>query len=328
MVRGGSCLGIGGSVYVIQRDVPFGEIVNRPPVRIDGGVLDFIGGSSDDYCGNFGKQWNRFREIQIDSISGRDESRRRFFAETGLDPLDLKGKVVLDAGCGAGRFAEIAAECGARVVAVDMSTAVHACAQTLSRFPASQCLVVRADLRDLPFGPGMFDAIFSLGMLHHTPDPIGTLKGLVRFLSSGGSLATWIYEKRFPGISWIFPRTWIRRAVRGWPLSGIYVLSIVVTTAFFPAGWAFSWFGRVGRRLASFLPYASRHLEGRGSLVRQWNYSVLDTFDWYGPRYELAQSEKEVMAAMRGCGLLNVKRLPTRGMAIVGTAPKIGRAEV
>src|ERR1700722_13144291 len=121
-------------------------LLTHPPVSEVDGVLNFISDSSVDYCTNFGDQWQRFRNIQIDSLSGSTESRDRFFRETGVDPKWLAGKLVLDAGCGAGRFSEIALQAGASVVAVDLSDAVHACRRTLSSFPADRFMVVRANL--------------------------------------------------------------------------------------------------------------------------------------------------------------------------------------
>jgi SAM-dependent methyltransferase len=298
----------------------FAGVLAKPPIATRDGVLDYVEGSGADYCGNFGDQWNRFREIQIDSLSGKAESHQRFFAETGFDREWLRGKLVLDAGCGAGRFAEVAAECGAFVVAVDLSTAAYACARTLDRFPPSQYRVVRADLRDLPFNAGVFDAIYSLGVLQHTPDPLGTMAGLARFLAPGAKLATWIYEKRNPDINLVFPRTWVRALVRRWDLRQKLALSRILTAVFFPAGWLLSWFGRTGERVSQFLPYAARHHLGRGSLARQWHYCVMDTLDWYGPEFDLPQSEDEVRRAMARAGLVDVKRLPARGMAIVGRA--------
>jgi SAM-dependent methyltransferase len=110
------------------------ELVSRSPLLERDCVLEFIA-DSGDYCENFGKQWNRFREIQIDSLQGSRESHNRFYSETQWKPEELTGKLLLDAGCGAGRFAEVALEAGARVVAVDLSSAIYACQKTLSRFP-------------------------------------------------------------------------------------------------------------------------------------------------------------------------------------------------
>ena len=47
----------------------------------------------------------------------------------------------------------------------------------------------------------------------------------------------------------------------------------------------------------------------------------MDTFDWYGPVYEKPQRERDLVNKMKDAGLTNVRRRPTRGMAVVGEAP-------
>ena len=51
----------------------------------------------------YGLQWNRFRIIRP------EEDRATFHGRTGLSPADLEGRVILDAGCGMGRYLRIAA---------------------------------------------------------------------------------------------------------------------------------------------------------------------------------------------------------------------------
>jgi len=297
------------------------EFLTRAPVARREGVLDFIGDTRADYCRNFGDQWQRFRTVQIDSVSGLAESHQRFFAETGWRPEEIQGKVLLDAGCGAGRFSEVAMQYGAKVVAVDLSEAAWACRRTLERFPSDDCLVVRADLFDLPFPDQMFDGIYSLGVLQHTPDPLKAVRCLARLLKPGARLATWIYERRSPDIRWFQPRTWIRAAIAHCSVETKLALARFLTVAGFPLGWGLSWFGRMGERASHFLPYAARHHLGRGDLRRQFDYCVMDTFDWYGPVYDQPQRAGDVMRAMEGAKLVNIRRLPARGMAIVGEAP-------
>ena len=303
--------------------MPLRDLLTRPPALEQDGVLDYVaqGGRSVDYCGNFGEQWHRFRAIQIDSLSGSRESHQRFFAETGWSPDELKGKTILDAGCGAGRFAEVALECGANLVAADLSVAAYACRQTLERFPQDRFLVLRADLFDLPLAPGSFDGIYSLGVLQHTPDPLAAIRRLAPLLKPGGRLATWVYEKRTAHLRRLQPRLWLRGLTKHWSTAAKLRLARGLTAAFFPLGWALSWLGRPGELASYFLPYAARHHLGRGDLRRQWDYCVMDTLDWYGPVYELSQTEPDVRRTMAEAGLLNVHRTPARGMAIIGEAP-------
>ncbi|MHB8734314.1 MAG: class I SAM-dependent methyltransferase [Terriglobales bacterium] len=297
------------------------QLLTRPPVAERDGVLDFLSDGEDAYR-NFGIQWQRFRRVQLDSLNGAADSRDRFFAETGWNPGALTGKLLLDAGCGAGRFAEVALEAGARVVAVDASEAVWACRRTLQRFSADRYLVLRADIFDLPFEMGCFDGIYSLGVLQHTPDPLGAIPVLRRFLRPGACLATWIYERRRPDLSKLQPRTWLRAVSADWSQPAKLRLAQLLTGLCFPLGWLLSWFGRNGERLSQFLPYAARHHLARRSWRGQWEYCILDTYDWYGPKYDQPQSEDEVRRAMQHAGLVDVRRLPARGMAIVGAAPE------
>lgn len=297
------------------------ELLLRPPLAESLGVLEYVS-QDGDYCANFGDQWNRFRQMQIDSISGKTESHDRFFRETGWQPEELKGKLLLDAGCGAGRFSEVALEAGARVIAVDLSAAAWACRKTVDRFGPDSCLVLRASLFELPLPEQTFDGIYSLGVLQHTPDPLGAIGYLARCLRPGGRLATWVYEKRRPDLRPLQSRTWLRAVTHNWSDAAKLKLARALTAAFFPVGWAISWFGRTGERASQLLPYAARHHLGRGDLRRQWDYSVMDTYDWYGPVYDQPQTADDVMNAMRGAGLVNVRRLDARGMAIVGEAPR------
>jgi SAM-dependent methyltransferase len=298
------------------------QLLSGAPLEERNGVLEYVP-ADGDYCENFGLQWNRFREMQIDSLSGSSHSHDRFYSETGWTPDSIVGKVVLDAGCGAGRFAEVALEAGARVIAVDISSAIYACQQTLARFPTENYLLLRANLFNLPLQPGVFDCIYSLGVLQHTPDPLLAIRSLAPLLQPGGELATWIYT-RTTSTGWTAPSSkyLLRKIIPSrWPPSAKLRAARALTAIGFPFGWALSWLGRPGQRASCLLPYAARHHLARGSFRRQWDYCVMDTFDWIGPQYDLPQTEEDVRQTMSQAGLVNIRRTPALGMAIVGQRP-------
>ena len=62
----------------------------------------------DEYLGSFSFEWNKFYDVQMDIYNRTQESEFTFRRKTGWSEDDLKGKLVLDAGVGAGRFAEVA----------------------------------------------------------------------------------------------------------------------------------------------------------------------------------------------------------------------------
>jgi 2-polyprenyl-3-methyl-5-hydroxy-6-metoxy-1,4-benzoquinol methylase len=139
-----------------------------------------------NYADNFGMQWNHFRQTQLDSHSGHPISANRFWLATGWRPEDMKDQWVLDAGCGAGRFAEVALNAGANVVALDYSSAVDACYANLKHHPNLH--VVQGDIYALPFPKEFFPFVYSLGVLQHTPYVARAFAALPPMVAGGGKL--------------------------------------------------------------------------------------------------------------------------------------------
>ena len=58
----------------------------------------------------------KFGKVQLDSFNGRHESENTFKERTGINLNEIKDKLVLDVGCGAGRFTEIVSKYGVDVI--------------------------------------------------------------------------------------------------------------------------------------------------------------------------------------------------------------------
>ncbi|WP_224983684.1 methyltransferase domain-containing protein [Geomonas agri] len=161
------------------------------------GVPRFVG--SEQYASSFGLQWKTFRSTQLDSCNGTTISRDRLQRLFGGDLSLLKGKNVLEAGCGAGRFTEIMLKEGANVFACDISSAVEAnfdnC-RNLQR--GTNYFVCQADLRQLPLAPEQFDIVICIGVIQHTPDPEETMAALCRQVKPGGILVIDHYTYGYP----------------------------------------------------------------------------------------------------------------------------------
>ncbi len=112
---------------------------------------------------------------------------------TGLEREWFRGKVVLDAGCGSGRFSWALAYLGAHVTAVDQSEAgCHYTKQACVEF-RDAVQVHQADLlKPLPFDRH-FDLVWSFGVLHHTGNTYGAFRNLARHVKPGGYLLMMIY---------------------------------------------------------------------------------------------------------------------------------------
>ena len=287
---------------------------NYPIVK---GIPRFVT-HDENYCKNFGWQWQIFRRAQIDRFSGTGESYKRFFGETEWYEKELKGLLVLDAGCGAGRFTDIACQYGAHVVAVDISEAVDACAETV-KDQGYDIDIIQASIYKLPFKYEVFDKIFCLGVIQHTPDPKEAMVVLPGFLKPGGKIAYWIYEIRWT--RFLCSRYYMRFVTRWLPLKINYLLSLSLVIMFFPITLLLSFLPGVNKIILPTMPIAARHYWGRLTIRQQFEWTLLDTFDWYAPRYEICQKEGDLIDVLRNVGMIKVHRTKARGMSIVAEKP-------
>jgi len=243
-------------------------IVSYPIVR---GVPRFV--RSDQYVGSFSYEWNRWNRVQLDVANGDTESEQTFAEKTGFSPEDLRGKLVLDVGCGAGRFLDVASRWGARAVGVDLSFAVEASQKNLGDRP--NVAVIQADVFRLPFRTETFDAIFSLGVLHHSRDTREAFLGLPPLLKDGGDIAVWLYyytDRLYNAASDFW-----RALLRPLPTRAVYVWSWLLVTLFSNL-WLMPFMSRrPWLHLRRMLPVNTHP---------KVDWRVLDTFDWYSPRYQ------------------------------------------
>ena len=148
-------------------------------------------------AGAFGWQWTNFVEMH-------PEYEEQFLDWIHpLQPDFFKGKVVLDGGCGIGRHAYFAAGYGAKdVIGMDLSSAVETAFRNFGRLPNAH--VVQADIYNPPFklAPkgGPFDFAYSIGVLHHLPEPRAGFESLLRFVKPGGTIFAWIYGHENNGV--------------------------------------------------------------------------------------------------------------------------------
>jgi SAM-dependent methyltransferase len=151
------------------------------------GIARFV--ESDSYASSFGRQWNWFRTVPVEYLSATIESRLRG-AATGWRPERYKGRLILDVGVGAGRFAEIAARFGGEVVGVELTAAVDAAYARIGRLPNVH--LFQADIFAMPFRPHTFDAAYAIGALHHTYDTEAACTRVASVVKDGGDLAVYL----------------------------------------------------------------------------------------------------------------------------------------
>lgn len=270
-----------------------------------GNVIRFV--EPSNYANSFGFQWTRFAKTQLDR-GEIDQSERDFRERTGFTPQDLAGKLVLDVGCGMGRFADIATRWGALVVGVDLSRAAEVAAHNLRD---REAVFFQADVFALPFAPESFDYIYSIGVLHHTPDCERAFKMLPALLKPEGTIAIWLYSgyNKWYRMSDIYRHATSRMSPR--LLLGLCQIARPMY--------------HVHRALAR-VPVVGRPISGALRFLLPTNQAtdptrrVLNTFDWYSPKYQSKHTYEEVFRWFEACGLgsLNVVK---QSISVRGTKP-------
>ena len=119
------------------------------------------------------------------NLTGARLSRR-------IDAGWYRGRRVLDAGCGHGRYLAAFAALGADVVGLDAGNGPEEAGVPVDR---DDLAVVQGSVLRLPFRDGTFDLAFCDGVIHHTPDPAGAYAELARVVRPGGAVYVWVYPR-------------------------------------------------------------------------------------------------------------------------------------
>jgi SAM-dependent methyltransferase len=310
----------------------------RSEYPIRNGIPRFVPDAA--YARSFSFEWKRWRRTQFDTDS-RNDSLTTFTASTGRRPADFAGKWVLEAGCGAGRYMDLLSRAGAQIIGIDLSQAIEVAHENLGHLP--NCHFVQGDLTRPPLRAQAFDFVYSIGVLHHTPDTHAAFRGLPPLLKPGGEIAIWVYAlrrlsdtfERFPDrvnevlavdSNFTIPpsrQPAVRRMAKtiDWVMEASNRMQRAVTTRL-PTRWLYALcYAAVPLyylyRLPIFYPL---RLVTEIAMHPDPEWRVLDTFDWYSPRYQWKHTFGELEEWFREAGLTQIKVLP-RAVAVRGQRP-------
>jgi SAM-dependent methyltransferase len=281
-------------------------------IGVSRGIPRFVGIANDFTARrtqeSFGYEWTHFNDWRQ---SGEQNFSDYF---DGLDLETLRGRTVLDAGCGMGRHARQIAPHAGCVMAVDFSAAIDQAQQNVSGLDNVAC--IQADILELPLADDTFDYAYSLGVLHHLDQTDRALSGLVRKLRPGGRLRVYLY--------------WKRHGWKGWLLSLVTAARGITTRMPFGLLRAACWLLSVGLYGLVVIPYRllssmgiRAHADWPLFVYTKYPFAILynDQFDRFSAPLEKRYDAEEVKHLLEAAGLTDISVQPCFGWVGEGRKP-------
>jgi len=148
----------------------------------------------------FGYKWKRTPNFGVEAghKAVTLQAYREWFGAQDADDfgVHMRGKSLLNAGCGCGRNEFIWGHLPSHVVDLDISEAIDVARGNWGH--DSRFQFVQADALRMPFADESFDVVWSEGVLHHTPSTKEGLRSCTRVLKSGGRILFYVYKVKAP----------------------------------------------------------------------------------------------------------------------------------
>lgn len=257
---------------------------------------------------DFGVQWNIFDDIDT-GYYGEGELFDDI-VKPFLSKADIEGKYVCEIGSGTGRISAMLLNGGAaHVLALEPSDAFNVMVKN-TRALADRFTYLNETGEKLPADEEL-DFVFSIGVIHHIPDPIPTMKAALEALKPGGRMLIWIYGREGSELYLAIAKP-IRLVTKRLPVPLLHG----VTWLLLPMLWIYI-------RLCKTLPLPMRdymtnvlaHLD-----QRQLRGNI---YDQLNPAYAKYYRENEARDLLESSGFVDVQLTHRHGYSwtVIGTRP-------
>ncbi len=195
--------------------------------NITGGVPRFLAPASSlsklqqKTIRNFGDEWKMWDDFGWSDKAASAVTLEIFRYKVLVERGELDGALVLDAGCGNGRYTKAARHFGGEVIGVDLSDAVDVAYHNMK--DDDKVHIIQGDLFKLPLKKHVFDFIFSNGVLMHTGNAERAFASLVPHLKESGAITVHLYHRGNP--IYEFNDWWLRAITTRLPLPVMYTIA-------------------------------------------------------------------------------------------------------
>ncbi|MFZ2803657.1 MAG: methyltransferase domain-containing protein [Patescibacteria group bacterium] len=303
------------ATYDDQGCIESGQLITQdgqetyPIVR---GIPRFV--EKEQYASSFGYEWARWPRLQFEDqnrgTAMHGYTQNMFDQVTHFTADSVRGKMVVEFGCGSGRFLDRVRALGGCAVGLEMSTAADVAAENFSQDQEHVC-VVQGDVLHPPFRPEVFDDGFTIGVLHHTPNPEEGLRQLARTVKPGGNVICRVYSRH--GF-YAYPSVRIARAMHR-------LLANIVGKK--PADRCFTAYAAFSAHVLYPLLQAVRAIPLAGKYVAAGleryvvvnvnlpdaRWRMLDVFDAMTPYYASTHTTEEIRSWFQHAGITSLQQI-------------------
>ena len=138
----------------------------------------------------YGEIDRRFLDSAYYAIGKRGEPFARF-----LSPELVRGKQVLEIGCGMGTHAEMLIRNGAKLTAIDQTSFAIGSTQKRLRLKQMKGNISQQDAENLSFRNESFDVVWTWGVIHHSRSTERCVDHIAGVLRPGGHLMMMVYYR-------------------------------------------------------------------------------------------------------------------------------------
>lgn len=254
----------------------------------------------EDVVNDFGEEWKKFDQGTELSLEEKQHHFNDYFSIFPWNKLP-DNAIGFDAGCGSGRWASLVAPKVGHLHCLDPSDAVYVAKKNLSEL--ANCSFHKEAIHEMSLEDFTMDFGYSLGVLHHLPDPLEGLKDCVKKLKSGAPFLVYLYYAMDNQPIW-YRFLWkitdfIRRLICLLPTKLKHLITgVIALIIYFPLARTSLIFERLGFRIHSW-PLSN---------YRDKSFYTMktDSLDRFGTRIEYRFTRSEVINIMELAGLKNI----------------------
>lgn len=274
-----------------------------------------------NYADSFAYQRMQHARLQMDKYNGTTIQRDTILSRSRWPEDFLRGRTLLECGCGAGPDTQVLLDLGAIVTSVDISIGADFCRD--NNYPNERLNVMQASIMNLPLKEESYDVVYCHRVIQHTPDPEATFKEIVRYLKPGGTLFLHSYPKSFRHVlQWKY---WMRPLTKRMKPETLHKFISWYAPFLHPIVGVLDrnrWTRQIHFHL---LPYRNyRRIFPQLSEQQLLEYGIHDTFDALAPAYDLPSSVATITRWLKEAGFSEFTFNQTKPIVVVAKKPVSG----